>query len=98
MAILSCDDDEPSIDALEERIPVARALLRSVLRHGEGRLHLVARSSASDRTKCTLFALAGLLTESLIGTRASVSVRFVDASRQAIPTRDSRGLAGARAA
>lgn len=54
------------------------ALLASTLREADGRLDLVARSSAPDRAKQSLVALAGMLTEALAGTSASVSVRFAE--------------------
>ena len=81
-AVLSCSDD-PSLRATEDRVPLARALLASVLREDEGHLDLVARSSASARTKQSLVALAGALTASLVGTSASVSARFATADRAA---------------
>jgi len=75
VAVLSCSDD-PSIGALERRVPLARALLATVLRRGDGRLDLVARWGAPDRAKQSLVALAGMLIEALVGTSASVSARF----------------------
>ncbi len=81
-AVLSCSDDG-SLRAVEGRVPLARALLASVLRDDGGRLDLVARASAPMRTKQSLFALAGALTESLAGTSASVSARFGAAERAA---------------
>jgi len=78
LAVLSCDDD-PNIDVLEGRVPLARALLATVLRAGEGRLDLVAPSGVSGRTRHSLMALAGTLTEALAGTSASVSARFAEA-------------------
>ena len=75
VAVLSCNDD-PSTGALAGRVPLARALLATVLHTGQGRLDLVARSSAPNRTKQSLVALAGTLTEVLVGTSASVSARF----------------------
>lgn len=79
VAVLSCNDD-PSVGALEGRVPLARALLATVLRRSSGRLELMARSSAPDRTRQSLMALAGTLTEALAGTSASVSARFAGAS------------------
>jgi hypothetical protein len=79
VAVLSCSDD-PSRGALEGRVPLARALLGTVLRGGRGRLDLTGRSSAPDRTRRSLIALAGTLTEALVGTSASVSARFSGAS------------------
>jgi hypothetical protein len=76
VAVLCCSD-EPGRTAFEERIPLARALLATLLRTGAGRLELVARSSAPDRTRHSLLALAGTLTECLAGSSASVSVRFL---------------------
>jgi hypothetical protein len=81
-AVLSCGDDQ-SPRAVEERLPLARALLASVLRDDHGRLDLLARAGASARTKQSLVALAGALTESLSGTSASISARFVPAEQAA---------------
>ncbi|WP_204149391.1 hypothetical protein, partial [Lacticaseibacillus rhamnosus] len=60
-AVLSCADDG-SVHALEGRVPLARALLATVLRGSKGRLELVARVGAQDRVKHSLIALAGTLT------------------------------------
>lgn len=81
-AVLSCSDDG-SRRATEGRMPLARALLASVLRDGDGRLDLVARAGAPALTKQSIVALAGALTESLAGTSASVSARFGVAERSA---------------
>jgi hypothetical protein len=49
-AVLSCSDDaRPGV--LEDRTPLSRALLAAVLRSGNGRLELLARSTAPDRAK-----------------------------------------------
>jgi hypothetical protein len=77
-AVLSCNTD-PSRGALEGRVPLARALLATVLRAGDGRLELLARSSASERTRQSLVGLAGALTLGLVGSSASVSACFPDA-------------------
>jgi hypothetical protein len=76
-AVLSCSDDA-HFRGLEGRVPLAKALVATVLRRQNGRLELVARAKAPDRTKHSLIALAGTLTESLIGTSASVSTRFAE--------------------
>jgi hypothetical protein len=75
VAILSCNNDA-SRKALEGRVPLSRALLTTVLRVGDGRLLLAGRASASDRTRRSLVALAGTLTEALMGTSSSVSAVF----------------------
>jgi hypothetical protein len=98
VAVMSCNDDA-SVSALEGRVPLARALLATVLREGKGRLDLVARSDAPNRTRLSLVALAGTLTEALVGTSASVSARFTGPStlassprpgRRSAPTADER--------
>lgn len=67
---------------LEDRAPLARALLAEVLRGGDdGRLELLARSAAPNRVKLSLVGLAGTLTEALAGTSVSVSARFVESPR-----------------
>lgn len=76
LAVMCCGD-QPSRTALEERVPLARALLATVQRTGPGRLELVARSNASERTRQSLLALAGTLTERLVGSSATVSARFL---------------------
>lgn len=81
-AVLSCCDDD-SVRTTEDRLPLARALLASVLREDHGHLDLVARAGASARTKQSLVALAGTLTESLMGTSASISARFAPMERAA---------------
>jgi hypothetical protein len=78
VAALSCNDDA-SARALEERVPLARALLAAVLREGKGRFELVARASAPRRTRQSLVALAGTLTEALVGSSVSVCARFIEA-------------------
>jgi hypothetical protein len=75
LAILSCNNDA-SRTALDGRVPLARALLATVLRTSDGRLILAGRASASDRMRRSLVALAGTLTEALTGTSASVSAVF----------------------
>jgi hypothetical protein len=77
-AVLCCSDD-PRRAALEGRVPLARALLATILRAGEGRLELLARSSAADRTRQSLLGLAGALTGALAGSSAMVTARFVGA-------------------
>ncbi len=72
LAALSCNDG--TRHALEGRVPLARTLLAAL--HGTGRLLLVASSSAPDRTRHSLTALAQALTEGLAGTSASVSTLF----------------------
>lgn len=81
-AVLSCSDDE-SVRVAEDSVPLARALLASVLRDDQGRLDLIARAGAPARTKQSLVALAGTLTESLMGTSASISARFAPVERAA---------------
>jgi hypothetical protein len=76
LAILSCNDDA-SRGALAGRIPLARALLATVLREGRGRLELVARSSTPHRARQSLEALAETLAEALVGDSASVCARFI---------------------
>lgn len=82
-AVLSCSDDgRPA--ALEARVPLARALLATVLRAGgDGRMDLVGRSKARPRVRSSLVALAGTLTEALAGTTATVSLRFADGPSEA---------------
>lgn len=75
-AVLCCTDD-PRRAALEGRVPLARALLTTVLRTREGRLELVTRSSAAARTRQSLLGLAGALTQALAGSSATVTARFV---------------------
>lgn len=76
-AVLCCND-EANVRALEGRVPLARALLATILRNGNGRLELVARAAAKERVKDSVMALAGTLTEALAATTASVSARFLD--------------------
>ena len=75
LAILSCNNDTGR-RALEARVPLARALLATIIRADEARLLLVAGSSAPDRTRYSLTALAGTLTGALVGSSASVSALF----------------------
>lgn len=89
LAVLACNDD-PSVRALEARVPLARTLLATVLHGKQGRLDLVARPSAPDRTKLSLVALAGTLTEGLEGTSASVSAWFGAAASDDPPARRRR--------
>lgn len=90
VAVLTCSDD-PSVRTLEGRVPLARTLLSTVLHAQEGRLDLVARASAPDRTKQSLVALAGTLTEALVGKSASVSARFWGGQPSVLrPARDKR--------
>jgi len=77
LAVLSCNDDATD-SALEERVPLARALLATVLRADRGRLLLLARPSAPPSLRHSLLGLVGTLTEVLAGTSASVSVLFDD--------------------
>ena len=79
-AVLSCNDDA-SPGVLEDRAPLARALLAAILRGGNGRLELLARFAAPNRVKLSLVGLAGTLTEPLAGTSVAVSARFVESSR-----------------
>jgi hypothetical protein len=83
VAVLSCNDDA-SVPALEGRGPLARTLLATILRTREGRLELVARASISDRTRRSLWGLAGSLTEALAGTTASVSALFLDGEQRQV--------------
>lgn len=78
VAVLSCRDDA-SRATLDVRIPLARALLAAVRGSGSGRLDVVARASAPARAKQSLLALAGVLAEALIGSSASLSIKFGDA-------------------
>lgn len=75
LAVLSCNDD--ATDAtLEERGPLARALLGAVLHAEKGRLLLVGRLTASSSLRDALLGLAGTLCEAIAGTSVSVSVLF----------------------
>jgi hypothetical protein len=76
LAVLCCGD-QTGRTALEDRVPIARALLATVLRTGGGRLELVARSSAPARSRQSVLALAGTLTERLVGSSVSVAARFL---------------------
>lgn len=97
VAVLSCND-EASRAALLGRVPLARTLLASVLRTARGRLDLVVRSSARDRAKHSLVALAGTLTQALFGTSSSVSVRFTDGISPSARPRSPRNAEERRSA
>lgn len=89
LAVLACNDD-PSVRARERRVPLARTLLATVRHVQRGRLDLVARASAPDRTKQSLEALAATLGESLAGKWASVSTRFGEQVGAPLPARPRR--------
>ena len=95
LAVLSCNNDVAR-RALEARVPLARALLATVLRANEGRLVLLGRSSAPDRTRHSLMALAGTLTEALTGTSASVSAQFGNSEGASFARSDAASIDDAR--
>lgn len=75
LAVLSCNDDATD-GTIEERRPLAMALLGAVLHADNGRLLLLGRLTASAYLQDALLRLAGTLREALAGTSASVSVLF----------------------
>lgn len=80
LAVLSCNDDTTG-GGLEERVPLAWALLRAVLPADKGRLLLLGPRTASATLRVALLGLAGTLTEALAGSSASVSVLLDDPRR-----------------
>jgi hypothetical protein len=80
-ALLACNG-ETRREALEGRVPIARALVSTVRGSTSGgNLVLAGRADASARVRQSLVALAGAATGTLAGSAASVSVLFEPARR-----------------
>ncbi|HSY21065.1 MAG TPA: hypothetical protein VK841_03070 [Polyangiaceae bacterium] len=78
LAVLSCNEDATDA-AFNERLLLGRALLGAVLQADKGCLLLLGRRT---RAPCgDLFALAGLLSEGLVGSSAFVQVSLDDTRR-----------------
>jgi hypothetical protein len=69
----------PSHDEVfEARCLIARALLKHMAPAGTGGLVYSAPSALPDDSRHELMALVGTLTEQLVGTQLSISIRFGD--------------------
>jgi hypothetical protein len=79
VAVLACNG-ETGGEAEGYRAQIAHTLLAAVTGTTFGRLVLTASGGASLRVRQELLALAGMLSEQLRGTTATVSVRFTEAS------------------
>jgi|HubBroStandDraft_6_1064221.scaffolds.fasta_scaffold312203_2 hypothetical protein len=79
VAVLACNGDTGG-EAYSCRAEIARSLLAAVMGTTFGRLVLSASGCASLRLCQELIALAGVLSEQLRGTSATVSLRFTEAS------------------
>jgi hypothetical protein len=80
-------------EVFEARCRVARAVLRHMARSGTGKLAFAAPSNLPDNSRHELMALVGTLTDQLVGTEMSISIRFGD-SRQSQQLHAPRGKAG----
>jgi hypothetical protein len=80
-------------EVFEARCLVARAVLRHMATTGTGKLAFSAPSNLADSARHELMALVGTLTDQLVGTRMSISIRFGD-SRQSQQMRAPPGKAG----
>ena len=80
-------------EVFEARCLVARAVLRHMAAAGTGKLAFSAPSNLTDSARHELMALVGILTDQLVGTQMSISIRFGD-SRQSQQMRAPRGKAG----
>jgi hypothetical protein len=74
-AVLSCGV-ETSVEAEEERAEMAHVLLSAVRTETHGALLLVGAPDAPRRLRHSLLELAGMLTETLGGSSACVSLVF----------------------
>ena len=79
VAVFACNED-PEADPGGYRAQIAEALLSAVRDAPSGRLILTASDRAPARVRFELLSLAGALTESLRGTTATVSLRFIESA------------------
>jgi hypothetical protein len=93
MAAVLAGNAPPSDEVFEARCRVARAVLRHMATSGTGKLAFAAPSNLPDSSRHELMALVGTLTDQLVGTQMSISIRFGD-SRQSQQMRAPRGKAG----
>jgi hypothetical protein len=77
VAVLACNGETEG-EAASYRAQVARTLLAAVTGATLGRLVLSASGGASLRLRHELLSLAGMLSEELRGTTATVSLKFTD--------------------
>ncbi len=80
VAVLACNA-ATSGEAVGHRAALARALLGAVAQTIHGRLVLSAKDRAPPPLRRALLALAGELTDELVGTTASVSLWFTEPSQ-----------------
>jgi hypothetical protein len=79
VAVLACNSD-PDADIGGYRVQIAGKLLSAVTGTASGQLIVTASDRASARVRHELLSLAGLLSENLGGTTATVSLRFIGSS------------------
>jgi hypothetical protein len=91
VAMLACNE-ATDLASVAHRAEVAHELLTAVSAVGFGRLLLSATDHASIRVRDELLSLAGVLRQRLLGSAATVSVRFGGAShgREGPPQRSVR--------
>lgn len=80
-------------EVFEARCLIARAVLRHMAAAGIGKLAFSAPSNLPDASRHELMALVGTLTDQLVGTQMSISIRFGD-SRKSQQMRAPTGKAG----
>jgi hypothetical protein len=76
MAVVLAGTSSAHDEVFEARCLMARALLRHMAADKTGKLVYSATSTLTDDSRHELMALVGTLTEQLIGTQMSISVRF----------------------
>lgn len=92
VAILACNSETGSAPALR-RSRLAHLLLGTVTRATCGRLILTASGRSSSQLRQELLALTGHLTDDLLGTTASISLRFTEAPHAGLaPEADAPAL------
>jgi hypothetical protein len=95
MAVVLAGTSSAHDEVFEARCLMARALLRHMAAEKTGKLVYSAGSRLPDDARHELMALVGTLTEQLIGTQMSISIRFGDPEdSHAVARRPSRAGIG----
>lgn len=95
MAVVLAGTSLAHDEIFEARCLVARAVLRHMTSATIGKLVYSAPAKLSDDSRHELMALVGTLTEQLVGTQMSISIRFGDqADSQAVVRRPSKAGIG----